>query len=156
MKVLLVYDSVFGNTEKVARAIAEALGLGEAGIVKVSDVRSEQLKGLDLLIVGSPTRAFRPTKPISTFLDKIPNGSLKGVKVAAFDTRANMDEVKSKFLNVMVKAFGYAAEPIAKKLERKGGHIAIEPGAFFVKDSEGPLKDGELARAAGWAKRTLG
>ena len=62
MHVLIVYDSVFGNTERVARAIAEGLG-GQMGVrsERVGNVRDVMLDGLDLLIAGSPTRAFRPT-----------------------------------------------------------------------------------------------
>jgi hypothetical protein len=51
-----------------------------------------------------------------------------------------------------VKLFGYAAKPIAYKLEKKGGSLVIPPEGFLVKASEGPLKDGELERAADWAK----
>ncbi|MDW7650182.1 MAG: hypothetical protein SCK29_00780 [Bacillota bacterium] len=51
----------------------------------------------------------------------------------------------------MAKRFGYAAKPIADKLVRKGGSLASTPEGFYVKDSEGPLKDGELKRAGDWA-----
>jgi len=86
------------------------------------------------------------------FLNKIPLNVLKGVKVAAFDTRISTADVNSRLLNILVKLFGYAAKPIAYKLEKKGGSLIIPPEGFFVKDSEGPLKDGELERAADWAK----
>jgi flavodoxin len=59
MKTLVVYDSVFGNTEKVALKIGEELG---AETIKVSEVSYAQLIGLDCLVVGSPTRAFNPTR----------------------------------------------------------------------------------------------
>lgn len=53
----------------------------------------------------------------------------------------------------MVKIFGYAAEPIARQLMKKGGTLALPPEGFYVKASEGPLKDGELDRAAAWARQ---
>jgi len=153
MKVLIVYDSVFGNTEKIAQEIVNSLGSKEnVETLRVSDVKPEQLIGLELLIVGSPTRVFKPTKAIMNFLNKIPLNALKGVKVAAFDTRIFTADVNSRFLNILVKLFGYAAKPIAYKLEKKGGSLIIPPEGFFVKDSEGPLKDGERERAADWAK----
>ena len=153
MKTLIVYDSVFGNTEKIAQAIGNSLSSKEnVETLRVSEVRPEQLIGLELLIVGSPTRAFRPTKAITDFLNKIPLNVLKGVKVAAFDTRISTVDVNSRFLNILVKLFGYAAKPIAYKLEKKGGSLIIPPDGFCVKDSKGPLKDGELERAADWAK----
>ncbi len=153
MKVLIIYDSVFGNTEKIAQAIGNSLGSKEnVETLRVSDVKPEQLIGLELIIVGSPTRVFKPTKAIINFLNKIPLNGLKGVKVAAFDTRISTANVSSRLLNILVKLFGYAAKPIADKLEKKGGSLIIPPEGFFVKDSEGPLKDGELERAADWAK----
>ena len=160
MKTLIVYDSVFGNTEQIAQAIGNSLGSKEnVETLRVSDVKPEQLIGLELIIVGSPTRVFKPTKAIINFLNKqlffyfnrILNG-LKGVNVAAFDTRISTADVSSRFLNILVKLFGYAAKPIADKLEKKGGSLIIPPEGFFVKDSKGPLKDGELERAVDWAK----
>lgn len=153
MKALIVYDSFFGNTEKIAQAIGNSLGSKEnIETLRVSEVKPEQLIGLELLIVGSPTRVFRPTKTIMDFINKIPLNVLKGVKVAAFDTRISTVDVNSRFLNILVKLFGYASKPIAYKLEKKEGSLIIPPEAFFVKASEGPLKDGELERAADWAK----
>ncbi len=150
MKALVVYDSVFGNTEKVAQAIGDALG---AQTLRVGDVKPEHLTGLDALIVGSPTQAFQPLKPVKAFLKAIPAGALKGVKVAAFDTRADVPEVNSWILTAFVKVFGYAAEPMAARLVKKGGTQAMPPAGFFVNGKEGPLKDGELERAAAWARQ---
>jgi len=83
MKVLIIYDSVFGNTEKIAQAIGNAFGSQEGvEILRASDVKPERLAGLDVLIVGSPTRAFRATPAISNFLKTIPKNGLKGGKVA--------------------------------------------------------------------------
>ncbi|MEA4846151.1 MAG: flavodoxin family protein [Clostridiaceae bacterium] len=152
MKILIVYDSVFGNTEKIAKAIGDSLDSESTEVVRVSELKSEQLQGTDLLIVGSPTRAFKPTKAIVDFLIKIPPEGLKGINVAAFDTRSDTEDINSRILNGFVKIFGYAAKPISDKLQKKGGNLVLPPEGFFVKDSEGPLKDGELERAAEWAK----
>jgi flavodoxin len=156
MKALVVYDSVFGNTEKVAQAMGQALGpQAEAQALRVGDVKPEHLDGLDALVVGSPTRAFSPTPAIKAWLRGLPSGSLKEVKVAAFDTRISVKDVDSAILNFLVKIFGYAAEPIGKRLARKGGKMTMSPEGFFVQGTEGPLKDGELERAAAWAKQVL-
>lgn len=154
MKTLIVYDSFFGNTEQIARTIGNALGSQkDVEILKVSNVKLEQLKGLKLLVVGSPTRAFRPTEKISGFLKKIPMNGLKGIKVAAFDTRISTSDIRSSALRFLVKIGGYAAKPIADKLKKKGGELIIPPEGFSVKDKEGPLKEGEIKRAADWAKQ---
>jgi flavodoxin I len=156
MKTLIIYDSFFGNTERIARALGDAPGSQkEVKILKVTELKPEHLLGLQLLIVGSPTRGFRPTPAIKNFLKSISKNGLKGVKVAAFDTRIAMSDVDSRILLTLVKIFGYAAEPIADQLQKKGGDLAIPPEGFFVEDSEGPLKQGELERAAEWAKQII-
>jgi flavodoxin len=153
MSVLILYDSVFGNTEQIARAVCSGADLqGNAQAVKVSEVKPEQLQGLKLLIVGSPTRAFRPTEATQKFLKGLAKDSLKGVRVAAFDTRMDVNESKSAVLRFFVKIFGYAAKPTAYGLTAKGGELAAPPEGFLVNDTQGPLKEGELERAANWAK----
>jgi flavodoxin len=156
MKALIVYDSVFGNTEQIAQAIGNALGSqAEVNTLRVGDVKPEQLMGLDVLIVGSPTRGFRPTPAISNLLKSIPKNGLEGVKVAAFDTRISMNDIDSRILPPLVKVFGYAAKPIADRLKKGGGELVIPPEGFFVEGTEGPLKEGELERAADWAKQIV-
>ncbi len=156
MKAMIVYDSIFGNTERIALALGTSLGSGDSvRVCRVQEVTPAHLAGIDLLVVGSPTRAFKPTKAIRTFLNSIPANGLAGVGVAAFDTRVSTADTNSGVLNAMVKLFGYAAEPMAKKLGGKGGILKGQPRGFFVKGSEGPLKDGELERAAEWVKSLL-
>jgi flavodoxin len=151
MKYMIVYDSVFGNTEKVAMEMGKALGgKKQAEVVKVDAADFGKLKGVKVLVVGSPTRAFSPTPATVAFLKGIPANSLKDVKVAAFDTRFPMNEKVPGILKFLVGIFGYAAKPIADRLVKKGGSLAAEPEGFFVTDSEGPLADGELKRAAEW------
>ncbi|MHB8855644.1 MAG: flavodoxin family protein [Bellilinea sp.] len=152
MKALVIFESVYGNTEKVARAIGAGLAAaGEVQVVSAAGVKPEQLTGLDLLVVGSPTQAFGPIVGTKEFLKTLPAQALKGMKVAAFDTRIPVAEVNSKALTFMAGAFGYAAEKIAKGLKARGGAEVVAPAGFFVVDKEGPLKDGELERAAAWA-----
>jgi len=147
MKALVVYDSFYGNTEKIAKAIAGALApSGEVKAIRAGEVNPSEFKSVDLLIVGSPTQGGRPTKAIQDFLNKLPEPDIKGVNVAAFDTR---------FTTKLVAIFGYGAGKIADSLKKKGGNLIVAPEAFFVKSKEGPLKDGELERAASWAKRIL-
>ena len=147
MKALVVYDSVYGNTEKIARAIAGTLTpSGEVKVLRAGEVNASELASLDLLIVGSPTQGGKPTRAIQDFLSKLPEPAIKGINVAAFDTR---------FTTKLVAIFGYAAGKIAGGLKTKGGTLILPPEAFFVKSKEGPLKEGELERAAGWAKRIL-
>ena len=154
MEALVVHDSVFGNTEQVAQAIGNALDSGEGvEVLRVSSVKPERLTGVKLLIVGSPTRGFRPTEGITDFLKGIPSDGLEGVKVAAFDTRLSPSDIESPALRFIVKTGGYAAKRIANKLKKSGGDLITPPEGFFVEGREGPLKDGELERAADWARQ---
>ena len=156
MKALVVYDSVFGNTEQIAQAIGEALAAqAQVEVRRVSDVKPEELAAVELLIVGSPTRAFRPTPATSNLLKRIPANGLSGVRVAAFDTGFAMSDTDSRILRFLAGIFGYAAKPISDRLTRKGGELVLPPEGFFVKGTEGPLKEGELERAAEWAKQIL-
>ena len=153
MKVLIVYDSVFSNTEQIAQAISDSLGSKEnVETLRVNDVKIEKITGLDLLIAGSPTRGFRPTKAITNFLKRISTNGLNGVKVAAFDTRFSLSDIESSVLRFIVKTGGYAAKSIANRLKKKGGDMIMPPEGFLVTGEEGPLKKGELERAADWAK----
>lgn len=155
MKALVIYDSIFGNTEKIARAIGDALvEFGEVDVQKVNSVDAAQLRSVELVIVGSPTRGFRPTPEMAAFLKNLPADGMRGIRVAAFDTRVSVEDVHSTVLSTFVNVFGYAADPIAKQLKKKGGIPCGAPTGFFVKDREGPLADGELERAGEWA-RTL-
>ena len=155
MKAVVAYDSAYGNTEQVAHAIGNALGpRGDVEIVRVGEFRPSQLTGLTLLIVGSPTQRFSPTGPTTAMLKSIPEEGLSGVKVAAFDTRITVAEIERiKILAFFVRLFGYAAEPIAARLEKKGGELVVPPEPFYVGGTEGPLLEDELDRAADWARQ---
>jgi len=145
MKALIVYDSVYGNTEKIAKAIGGAIA-GAVKVLRIGEVDPTELEAIELLIVGSPTHGGRATPAIQEFLNKFQESTLKGIKVAAFDTRF------SGIKGTLVGIFGYAAGRIADSLKRKGGTLVVSPEGFSVKGGKGPLGEGELERAASWAK----
>ena len=161
MKAMVVYDSAFGNTEQIAQAIGNGLGSQEdVAILQTDKVTPEQLTGLDLLIVGSPTQRFRPTGAVKNLLKGIPKNGLNGVKIATFDTRFTTSDIEAiPVLPFFVRLFGanaYAAKSIADGLRKKGGELVVPPEGFYVEGTEGPLQEGELERAAAWAKEILG
>ena len=143
MKTLVIYDTLYGCTEKIARAIGGGIE-GEVKVVKVGEADAAELGVYDLIIVGSPTQGGRHTRAIQAFFKDVPANALKGKKAAAFDTR-----MKSWW----VKVFGWAADRIAGDLKDKGGNLVAPAEAFFVKGTKGPLVDGEEERAAAWGKQ---
>jgi flavodoxin len=151
MKTLVVYDSYFGNTEKIAQAIGAAFGVAEGDVRRVGSVKVEDLKSTELLLIGSPTRGFRPSEATIALLASIPAGALQGVKFAAFDTRIDPRTIKNPIFRWIVTKGGYAAPKIAKELAQKGAQQVLEPDGFIVDASEGPLRSGEIERAADWA-----
>ena len=146
MKALVIYDSLYGNTKTIAEAIGGAIP-GEVDVLHVGEADAYELGGCDLLIVGAPTHGGRASEPARGFLDEIPARALEGINVAGFDTRYD---------HKLARLLGFAAPKIAKALQKKGGSLAGPPGDFYVTGGEGPLKEGELERAATWAKGLAG
>jgi flavodoxin I len=149
MNSLVIFTTMYGNTEKIARAIGGALG---AKVLSVQEASPDKLSGIDLLVVSSPTQAFNMLPAMKAWLKELPDGGLKGLKVAAFDTRLDIKKVKNVILTFMESIFGYAAEKIGKAMVKKGGTQVVKPEGFFVDASEGPITTGELERAVAWAQ----
>lgn len=149
MSILIVYDSIFGNTGRVAKAMADELGrTHQVKLANVQEARSLDLTGIELLLVGSPTRGFRPTPEIQEFASRhdLPKTA------AVFDTRLDLETVQPTPLRWVIQAGGYAAERLQAELAEQGCTIVGEPGSFVVMAQEGPLRENELERAATWAR----
>ncbi len=143
MRALIVYDSLHGNTAEIAEAIGGALA-GEVSVRHVDGVSAAEVEAVDLLIVGSPTHGGWFTEAIKCWLDQVPATALQGTCVAAFDTRTPPTRLS--------RIFGFAAPRIANSLKKKGVTLLVPPAGFVVKGTKGPLEEGELERAAGWAQ----
>lgn len=158
MKALIVHESLFGNTKAVADAIKRGLRRTRPDAVDL--LRSDEAPGVipeevSLLILGGPTHAFSMTRP-STRTDAETKGAREHVRlgirewveavvprpelpVVTFDTR-----VKVRLMP------GSAARSAAKALRARGFRRVEQGETFWVEDTDGPLKDGELERAEGW------
>ena len=125
MKACVVYDSIFGNTAKIAEIIGTTLKEGyEVQIISASQLKPISLKDLQLLVIGSPTRAFEPTKPIITALRNLKAVDYPTLKIACFDTRIDVKKVNNKILNIFVKFRGYALDSMEKILTKNGFILA--------------------------------
>jgi flavorubredoxin len=147
MHTVIVFDSEFGNTREVGEAIARELrAQGEVEMVKVDTARVGALASrADLVLVGGPTQVHGLSTRMRTFLDSLPVDSLAGKAAAAFDTRMP----GWRFVT------GAASTSIAKRLERHGAHLVVQPESFLVTAKEGPLANEEVARARIWAQRIV-
>lgn len=145
---LVLYDSAFGNTAKIAEAIASGLG---TRVVMAKDVPQETLRGLRLLVLGSPTQGGTMTPYLQQYCKDMPAGLLQGVRIAAFDTRLE-EHKQNAGLKMLMRVIGYAAPKISSKLISKGAGLVADPVGFIVSGKEGPLKDGELDRAHVWGE----
>lgn len=159
MRALVVYETLWGNTEKIARAIGSELALSMS--VDVTDVDSapDDVTDYDLVIVGGPTHAFSMTRSATRASAAKENGApgvprrgirewLHGmhpiatpISASAFDTRVSAPRLP-----------GSAARAAKQELRSLGFDIAVKQRSFWVHGYEGPLVDGELERASDWAR----
>ncbi len=162
MRARVVYESMFGNTAAIARAIADGLR-AHADVEVLSVVAAAEMPEptIDLLVVGGPTHVFGLSRTrtrrdaaeqtdaplavdigIREWLDAalpVPGGS----RAAAFGTKA----AKPRWLP------GSAARGAGKRLRRLGYELVEDPMDFLVEGMRGPLAQGELERARAWAER---
>lgn len=162
MRALVVYESLWGNTEKVARVIADKLtGVGEVDIMD-SDTAPASVDGYDVLVVGGPTHAFsmtrattraeavktrsaphEPARGIREWLNQL-GRPVAGIPAVAFDTRTDKPRMP-----------GSAAKAAKHELRSLGFDTAVKQETFRVHGYEGPLLDGELERASAWANDVI-
>ena len=142
MKTLIVYDSLYGNTETIAVAVAKGI-TGNVKVVKAGDAKAADVTDVDLLIIGSPTQGGRYTKTMEPLFGELPASINKTTKIAVFDTRMPVK---------WVKIFGFAAGKLADYFKKAGFELLVPPEPFMVESAKGPLQEGEEARAVEWGK----
>jgi flavodoxin len=168
MKALIIYDSIFGQTERIARAVAGVLAeQGMVQVMKASDMTTFDLKGADALLLAGPTHAHGVSQAMKALVQSIPKDALRGANVAAFATRIHIHPLLS----------GSAAGSLASSLRKCGGTLVVPPESFFVKSIASPpaegiqdgdkgkrdkpakraaeLEAGELERSVAWARTLL-
>lgn len=160
MRALVVFESMFGNTETIARAVAAGLSpYLDVTVVEVGAAPTSVAGDVDLLIVGGPTHAFGMTRPdtrrsaaqqaggstvsrgdgIREWIAAV-EFARPDMPVATFDTRVDKPRVP-----------GSAARGAARRLRRRGARLIAEPQSFYVTGTPGPLLPGEADRARTWS-----
>jgi hypothetical protein len=157
MRALVVYESMFGNTRRIADAIADGMADGsDVSVFDVADAPQRVPDDVDLLVVGGPTHAFSMSR-LATRRDAarrggaytdVPEGLREWLHAlpaptsacafAAFDTRVDMP--------LLPGAASHSASRVARKL----GFQVVDVTSFLVEGYEGPLVDGQLQRAREW------
>jgi hypothetical protein len=162
MRALVVYESMFGNTERIARAVGD--GLAETMDVEVKEVSSAPAQvsrsSFDLAVVGGPTHALSLSRP-STRADAARQGAAQGEP--GFGLREWISHLRAGAQVPVMVAFdtrvekarhwpGSAAHKAARML-RKDGFDASTTESFYVSDIDGPLVAGEVDRARAWGRQ---
>lgn len=158
-RALVVYESMWGNTEQIARAIAEGLGTRlEVSVVEVSDAPAAPGDDVALVVAGGPTHAFSMTRE-NTRADAVKQGARQGhvgiglrewlsalpgrpdgQRMVTFDTRVKQ-----------VRHLPGSAAKSAGRVARQHGYPRFaDSESFYVDDVAGPLLDGETTRAVQW------
>jgi flavodoxin len=142
MNSIVIYGSRFGNTQKVAEAIAGVLReRGDVRLLPAEEASSVVPHRGELLVVGGPTEGHTLTPAVRGYLEALRPHGLWGVTAAAFDTRVGWPQWLS----------GSAAHPIARRLCRLGANMVGPEGSFLVTRENPALLPGELERARKWA-----
>jgi len=162
MKALVVYESMFGNTEQIARAVAEGLGESvEVQVAEVSDAPLEPDPDFALIVAGGPTHAFSMSRT-STRTDAITRGAHDGETefglrewMAALPSGQHLEKMATFDTKVerMHHLPGSAAKSAAKAAHRHGYESAAKAESFYARDIDGPLLDGEIDRARAWGRQ---
>lgn len=164
MRAFVVYESLWGNTAAIARAIADGLGPG-ARALSTAEATRAALAEADLIVAGAPVHSMSlPTDQsremarsggmgpggappnlshpkMRTWLEGLPKG---GARSAAFDTRVDAWYGRG------------AASKILQGLQRAGYRPVAKARGFFVSGhplkptTDGTLRDGEIERARLW------
>lgn len=160
MTALVVSESCFGNTRRVAEAIAAGLanrlGNGAVSLVDAASAPAELPEEIDLVVIGAPTHNLTLPGP-STRRQAVAKGGVANgsgvrewiqrltprpdLRVVTFDT-----SVPSRL------TLGNATRSAARALKRRGFRGVVRGPSFYVGGVAGPLNDGEEQRARTWGE----
>ena len=177
MKVTIVYESMFGNTHEVAKAISDGVRDAHSDVdvecVPVAEASPELIKSTDLLVVGGPTHMRGMTSGFSRKMGVSGEEKLEAQGEPAHEmeedaegpgVREWFDGLPKVEAGGQAAAFdtrlpsglaGGAARGIAHRLRRHGYHLVSDPEGFIVDDAYGPLRMGEVVRAKQWGAQLV-
>ncbi len=172
MRAVIVYESMFGSTKKVAEAIAEGLaGCADVSVVPVTSADAHILDGADLVVVGGPTHTHGMSRPGTrktagklarkpeNKVEPVP-GAVSGPGVREWLASLGRLEVAGTAFDTRLQGLpaftGRASKSIRRLLVHHGARIAASSESFLVEGLTGALVEGELGRARAWGERLSG
>jgi len=146
VKVIVLYESKYGNTKRVAETIVEGIREvqeAETMLNELKEVDLNKIAEYDVILIGSPNHYGGPTKSVSEFIDKLEKLNLDGRHFAVFDTYLGKG------------FFGKAAKKMEKRINEKApGLKQIGPIlSIAVQGSKGPIVEGELPKCKEFGKK---
>ena len=158
MKAVVVYESLWGNTAAVARAIADGIG-PEARALSTAEATPDVIADADMIVAGAPIQGFSlPTDRMreGVKLDTVPAPDVSAPTLRHWLEQLPAGHGRSAAFDTKIRwSPGSAASIIDRELAKAGYTPVIKSEHFIVSGQTGPLKDGELERARQWG-HTLG
>jgi len=158
MKAVVVYESLWGNTAAVARAIAEGIGSGTTAL-STAEATGQVLADVDLVVAGAPLLAFNlPTESVRKSIEGNRRHKDNPPDLSHASMRSWLKALpeRSGWCAAFETGFrwspGSCAKRIAKALTAAGYLAVVSPERFMVLGTYGPLKDGEIDRARKWGE----
>ena len=147
-KAVIVYESKYGNTRRVAEAIAKGMrevSGTEAALRELKEVDIKELKDFDAIVVGSPNHIGTATQSVRKFIGEMGKLGLEGKVVAVFDTYMGGD-------------FKKAVKKMEKAIKEKVGGVKLPvPGlSIRVDKMKGPVTEGEMPGAREFGEKVAG
>ncbi len=146
VRVIIIYESKFGNTKRVAETIMEGIREVQGAETVLNELKEVDLNNIaeyDVILIGSPNHYGGPTESVSEFIDKLEKLNLNGRNFAVFDTYLGKG------------FFEKAAKKMEKRINEKvPGLKQISPMlSIAVEGSKGPIVEGELPKCKEFGKK---
>ncbi len=143
-RAIIIYESVYGNTKKVAEAISQGMKLSgeiDCRIVKTGEIHTDEICDYDVILFGCPNHNQGPALNMMKFLERASIVHVKGKIGGIFDTYTGGNK------GIAVKKLGMVVEEKFTGIELVGMGFSAK-----VEGRKGPLADNEVEKAMEFGK----
>ena len=147
IKVIVVYDTKYGNTKLAAESILEGIkeaGEFEATMGYAKEMDAGKVADCDAIVLGAPNHMGRPSRTMKSFVDRLAEFDLKARDMAVFGTYAGR-----------VRNVDRAVKKLEKMLEKKLPNLNLISPSLSVRVNgvRGPLVEGELPKCVDFGQK---